>query len=67
MRGVPLSSVEEELDIGVKVTKNLKPSAQCLRAAKTAQQVLAQLSRAFHYRDRHVFLILYVHYVRPHL
>jgi ribonuclease P/MRP protein subunit RPP40 len=29
--------------------------------------VLSQISRAFHYRDRHVFIRLYVQYVRPHL
>lgn len=29
--------------------------------------MLSQLSRAFHYRDRHIFLRLYIQYVRPHL
>jgi hypothetical protein len=29
--------------------------------------VLSQLSRALHFRDRHVFVRLYVQYVRPHL
>ena len=67
MNGEPLTCVDEEVDIGVKVTKSLKPSAQCLKAAKTAQQVLAQLTRAFHYRDRNVFMRLYTQYVRPHL
>jgi hypothetical protein len=37
------------------------------KAARTAQTVLFQISRAFHYRDRHVFIRLYVQYVRPHL
>jgi len=32
-----------------------------------AQGVLSQISRAFHYRDRNVFLRLYIQYVRPHL
>ena len=31
------------------------------------QTVLSQLSRALHFRDRHVFVRLYVQYVRPHL
>jgi hypothetical protein len=51
----------------VTITRNLKPSAQCLKAAKTAQMVLGQIIRAFHYRDRHVFVRLYIQYVRPHL
>ena len=49
------------------MTSNLKPSAQCSKAARTAQAVLGQLSRAFHFRDRHVFVQLFKQYVRPHL
>ena len=45
----------------------MKPSAQCAVAARTAQGVLGQITRAFHYRDRHVFMRLYKQYVRPHL
>ena len=44
-----------------------KPSAQCAKAAQTGQAVLGQILRAFHYRDRHVFVRLYVQYVRPHI
>jgi ribonuclease P/MRP protein subunit RPP40 len=67
MAGQTLSVASEEKDIGVTATNALKPSAQCARAAKTAQTVLGQISRAFHYRDRHVFMRLYKQYVRPHL
>ena len=59
MGGETLGSTEEEKDIGVTVTSNLKPTAQCARAARTAQAVLGQISRAFHYRDGHVFARLY--------
>jgi len=67
MDGHVLQETTEEKDIGVYITKNLKPAAQCRAAARTAQAVLSQLTRAFHYRDRHVFLRLYMQYVRPHL
>jgi hypothetical protein len=67
MNGQVLEETKEERDIGVIVSSNMKPTAQCLRAAKTAQTVLGQLSRAFHYRDRHIFMRLYKQYVRPHL
>jgi len=67
MRGVRLEETEEERDIGVAVTKNLKPSAQCSKAAGRASSVLGQLRRNFHYRDRYTFLRLYKQYVRPHL
>jgi hypothetical protein len=67
MSGQVLETTDEERDIGVMITASLKPSAQCAKAAKTAQAVLGQLARAFHYRDRHVFMRLYKQYVRPHL
>ena len=67
MRGTKIGTTEEEKDIGVVITKNLKPSVQCSRAAGRATAVLTQIRRNFHYRDRHTFLRLYKQYVRPHL
>ena len=67
MGGSKLAETKEERDLGVVMTSNLKPSVQCSKAARTAQAVLGQLSRAFHFRDRHVFVQLYKQYVRPHL
>jgi hypothetical protein len=48
-------------------TGNLKPTEQCRKAAMTANAVLNQIQRAFHYRDRHTNVRLYAQYVRPHL
>jgi hypothetical protein len=67
MNGHQLERTETERDIGVSVAQNLKQEEQCKKAARTAQTVLSQLTRAFHFRDRHVFVRLYVQYVRPHL
>ncbi len=67
MAGQVLEVTEEERDIGVMVSSTLRPSAQCARAAKTASTVLGQITRAFQYRDRHVFVRLYKQYVMPHL
>jgi ribonucleases P/MRP protein subunit RPP40 len=67
MDGSVLSSTREEKDLGVSLTDTLKPAAQCARAARTAQAVLGQISRAFQYRDKRVFMQLYKQYVRPHL
>ena len=67
MQNTPLAVTEEERDLGVITSSRLKPGAQCLKAAKTAQAVLGQIARAFHFWDRHVFVQLYVTYVRPHL
>ncbi len=65
MNGQVLEETKKERDIGVIVSANMKLTAQCSQTA--AQRVLGQLARAFHYRDRHIFLRLYKHYVRPHL
>ncbi len=59
MRGTELQKTQEERDI--------RPSAQCARAAKMAQAVLGQILHAFHYRDRNIFARLYKQYVGPHL
>jgi hypothetical protein len=67
MKGKKLATTEEEKDVGVYVTKNLKPSSQCHRAAVRATAVLNQLSKNFHYRDKRTFVKLYIQYVRPHL
>ena len=49
-----MKSTEEERDVGVTIHRSLKPSKQCAQAAAKANQVLGQISRAFHYRDRHL-------------
>jgi ribonucleases P/MRP protein subunit RPP40 len=67
MNGEILACVENERDIGIKITSNLKPSEHCQEAVGKARSVLGQISRCFHYRDKHVFLRLYLQYVRPHL
>ena len=67
MMGQELEVTQEEVDIGVKITNNLKVSEQCRKAAKTAQGVLSQICRTFHYRDRSTYVSMYKMYVRPHL
>ena len=52
-------TTEEERDLGVTMTSKLKPSVQWAKAARTAQMVLGQITRAFHFRDKHVFVQLY--------
>ena len=62
-----LESVEQEKDVGVIISENLKPSLQCAKAAQKANAVLGQLSRGVSYRDKDCFMSLYLTYVRPHL
>jgi hypothetical protein len=65
MRGTKLGTTEEKRDIDVTITKNLKPSAQCSKAAGKTTAVLGQIRRNFHFRDRHTFVKLYKQCARP--
>ena len=67
MAGQKLNVVEEEKDIGVIVHSSLKPNRHCKKITDTANAVLRQLTKNFHYRDRNIFKKLYVQYVQPHL
>ena len=67
MNGIELEESREEKDLGIIVTDKLSVSTQCAKAAKTANTVLGQISRAFHFRDKDIFTGLYKQYVRPHL
>ena len=67
MGGVALRVVEEEKDIGVTIHSSLKPSRHCKKIADTANAVLRQITKNFHFRDRHIFKKLYVQYDRPHV
>ena len=65
--GIVVEEVHEEKDLGVMISDTLKPGAQCAKAAKKANSVLGQMSRAFHFRDKVVWIRLYKTFVRPHL
>jgi Reverse transcriptase (RNA-dependent DNA polymerase) len=67
MENQQLEVTEEEKDIRVQIPRTLKPSAQCMKAAKTATSVLEQITRSFKDRDKKVFISLFKRYVRPHL
>jgi hypothetical protein len=67
MGGGELDEADFEKDVGVLIHRNLRPSLQCAKAAKRANSVLGQLTRAVSYRDKETFMSLYTTYVRPHL
>jgi hypothetical protein len=57
LRGTKLRRTEEEKrDIGIIVTRNLKPSVQC---SKTVEGATVVLENNFHYRDKHTFVKLH--------
>ncbi|VDL86876.1 unnamed protein product [Schistocephalus solidus] len=67
LNGQPLSIVEEQKDLGVLINSSLKPSSQCLKAAKRATQVLFALRRGFVQIDKELFRKTYGVFVRSHL
>ena len=67
MNGTPLQVCNGERDIGIHISDTLKPGTQCAEAARRANAILTQISRAFLYRDRRVFVQLYKQFVRCHL
>lgn len=62
-----LSSATEEIDLGVCVTDNFKPSRQCHLASVSAQRVLNLIRISFHHLDIRAFTVLYKTMVRPRL
>ena len=62
-----LETVTIEKDLGVYITTDLKPTEQCIQAAKKAQSVLGMINRQFKIIDKEDFGIIYKTYVRPHI
>ena len=67
MDGHLLDSVDEEKDLGVQFTADLKPSRQCQIAYSKANKILGMISRTLSYKSRDVMLQLYKSLVRPNL
>ena len=65
--GKVLDDVQEERDLGVIVSADLKVSQQCAKVVKTANKVLGMISRTLTLRTKDVILRLYKSLVRPHL
>ncbi|MFZ2537548.1 MAG: hypothetical protein WAX04_01440 [Oscillospiraceae bacterium] len=65
--GKVLQNTEEEKDLGVWISSNLKPSLQCSKAALKAKSVLACIKRTFSSITIDSFKILFNTYIRPHI
>ena len=59
--------MSEERDLGVRITCDLKASAQCAYVCARAYRVLGMISRTIVYRSPDVLTKLYKSLVRPHL
>ena len=67
MNNQKLQSVEEECDLGVTFSKDLKFSQHIAKKINKANSTLALIKGTFQYLDKHSFLRLYTALVRPHL
>ena len=63
----PLARSGCERDLGVLVSSDLPPRAQCVRARNCSHRVLGFISRSVSNRSADVILKLYLALVRPHL
>ena len=62
-----LQKVDTEKDLGVWISKDLKPSVQCGKAAAKAMQALRTVRKTFLSITRSNFHVLYKTFIRPHL
>ncbi|XP_070549738.1 uncharacterized protein [Ptychodera flava] len=67
MDSIPLESTEEVKDLRVTIHRSLKPSSQCVKAAKKANMILGMIKRSLTYKSEDIIVQLYKHLVRPHL
>ena len=67
LNGIELEQSDAEVDLGVTITSNCKPSVQCGKAARCAMVRLGNLRRTFKHIDKESFIKVYTTYVRPKL
>ena len=67
MSNQQLPVTEQQRDLGVVISKDLKWQQQTEKGCKTANRVLGFIARNFKYKNIEMILILYKSLVRPHL
>jgi len=67
MDGKQVDTAEEEKDLGIIITKNLKVSQQCKQAYAKASRMFGLINRSIKHKDRDILLSLYKSLVRPQL
>ena len=67
MQNKSLTEVQQEKDLGVIISNDLKTSSHCLAASKKANMMLGFIKRNFEHKTPKVMTQLYTSLVRPHL
>lgn len=65
LNGSQLKSTDEENDLGVTITSNLKPSQQCSEVVKKANMLVGFIGRSIEYKSKSTIVTLYNSLVRP--
>ena len=65
--GNEVQSVDQEEDLGIIISKDLKFTKHSLKVEKKAQKLIGYIKRQFKYRNKEIVLQLYTALVRPHL
>ena len=64
---IVMNVTQEEKDLGVTFTKNMKFSEHIAQTAKKANQILGVVKRSFKHMDEEVFINIYKSVIRSHL
>ena len=67
MANQQLTATEEQRDLGITITRDLKWQKQTEKSCMTANRILGFIARNFHYKSTELMLPLYKSLVRPHL
>ena len=67
MSKTELENIDEEKDLGIIISKDLKWSKHCLHAYTKANKVLGMMNRTICSKDHRILTCLYKSLVRPHL
>ena len=67
MLGKQLNITNEERDLGIKITNNLKWTQHCIEIENKCNRILGYIKRTFKYKTREIVMNLYKSLVLPHL
>ena len=67
MSNQQLSRTDQQLDLGIIITKDLKWQKQTEKSCKTTSRVLGFIARNFRYKNKQLIPPFYKSLVRPHL
>ncbi|KAF2368939.1 Reverse transcriptase domain [Trinorchestia longiramus] len=67
MNDIPIETVQQQMNLGVIVTENVKNDKQVEKSVKNASRVLDFIARNFEYKSRNIISPLYKALVWPHL